>query len=425
MSPGFDAPGTRLDLAGPFGGVRGEVVMTVPSASRLAWSLFLVCAFLTCVTVALQAATLSVELPEEYASRPADMIQQVAYLLFPWVGALIASRRPSNSIGWLILGAMMVQTLDTFLGEYALRGLVVDPGSAPGAEFASWVYQWTWIIPVALLPVLFIVFPTGRTRSRAERWILLPSGLAAFLIAGPLAVVSWAHRGRVLLVDPDSIIELEDANTLVPVALLLFLASLIVSVISLLVRWRRSVGDERLQIKWLVTAGFIVFLDFFLNAFVDIDGFWRQLLSTAALLTVPIAIGVAILRYRLYDIDSIISRTLAYGALTAILAGSYLLVVLTLQSLLPLDDDSPLIVAVSTLGVVAAFGPLRGRVQEIVDRRFNRRRYDAERTIAAFNGRLRSEVELDALTGDLVGVVEDTMHPAYVSLWLAHKGAER
>ena len=396
--------------------------MTSGAASRLAWSSFLICVLLTGSTVALQAMTLSVELPAEYASRPADMIQQIAYLFFSWVGALIASRRPSNSIGWLILVAMMVFSLDAFAGEYALRGLVVDPGSVPAAAFASWIYQWTWIIPLGLLPVLFAVFPSGSPRIRAERWILVPSGVAVFLIAGPLAAFSWAHRGRAMLLDPDSIAALETVNRVVPVALMLFLISLILSVISLLVRWWKSAGDERLQIKWLVTAGFLVFVDFFLNSFVDIGGVWRQLLSTAAVLTLPVALGVAILRYRLYDIDRIISRTLAYGALTAILAGGYLLVVLTLQSILPVDNDSPLIVAVSTLGVVAAFGPLRGRVQEVVDRRFNRSRYNAERTIAEFSGRLRTEVEIGSLSDDLVGVIGRTMQPAHVSLWLRPTG---
>lgn len=391
--------------------------MTSRGASRFAWSLFLVCVLFAGLTVALQAATLSVELPEEYVSRYADMIEQVSNLLFALVGALIAFRRRSNSIGWLILLALVVLTADAFLGEYALRGLVIEPGSVPAAAFAAWVYQWTWIIPVALLPVLFVVFPTGRIRSRVERWILVPSGLAVFLIAGPLAVASWAHRGRALLVDPDSIAELEAANKVVPIALLLFLVSLVLSVISVLVRWRRSVGDERLQIKWLVSAGFIVFLDFFLNAFVDIDGVLRQLLSTAAILTVPLAIGVAIFKYRLYDIDRIISRTLAYGMLTAILAAGYLLAVLTLQWILPISDDSPLIVAVSTLGVVAVFGPLRGRVQHAVDRRFDRRRYDAGLTIETFGSRMRSEVEIDSLASHLVDTVDKTMAPAHISLW--------
>jgi len=392
--------------------------LTSRDAARLAYSLFSVTLLLAFVTAAMQVATLSADLPQDYGSRAADIVQLVANLPFVLVGALIAARRPSNSIGWLILAGTMVVTLDTFVGEYALRGLVVEPGSLPAADVAAWAYQWIWFIPITVLSVLFVVFPTGRTQGRAGGWILVPAWVAIFVMAGPVAAMSWPHRGRALLLDPDSIPELEGTNLLVLVALALVVGGLILSVVSLLIRWRRSVGDERLQIKWFLASGFVVFLDFFLNAFVDIDGLWRQLVSAAALATVPIAIGVAVLRYRLYDIDRIISRTLAYGALTGLLVGGYLLAVLALQSALPVSDDSPLIVATSTLAVVAAFGPLRSRVQEVVDRRFNRSRYDAERTIAEFGRRLRTEVEIGSLSDDLVGVIGRTMQPAHVSLWL-------
>ena len=399
--------------------------MTTRDPVRLAYSLFSVSLLLTAVTVAMQVASQSAELPQEYGSRAADIVQLAANLPFLLVGALIASRRPSNSIGWLILAGTMAVTLDTFVGEYALRGLVVEPGSLPAADLAAWAYQWIWFIPIALLSVLFLAFPRGRTQGGSRRWILVPTWLALFIMAGPVAVMSWPHRGRALLLDPDSIPELEGTNLLVLVALALVLGGLILSVVSLLIRWRRSLGDERLQIKWFLAAGFVVFLDFFLNAFVDIDGLWRQLVSAAALVTVPTAIGAAILRYRLYDIDRIISRTLAYGTLTALLAGGYLLVVLALQSSLPVDDDSPLIVAVSTLGVVAAFGPLRARVQSAVDRRFNRAHFDAERTVAEFGNRLRTEVELSALADGLLGAVYATMQPTHLSLWLRPTGGHR
>jgi hypothetical protein len=388
------------------------------NAARLAYSLLSATLVLTAATAVMQGATLSTDLPQDFGSRAADMVQLAALLPFVIVGALIAARRPSNSIGWLILAGTMVVTLDTLVGEYALRGLVVDPGSLPAADVAAWAYQWVWFIPVALLSVLFVVFPSGKAAARAGRWTLVPTWVAVFLMVGPVAVWSWPHRGRELLLDPDSISELEGVNALVLVALALVLGGLILSVMSLLVRWRKSVGDERLQIKWFLASGFVVFIDFSVNAFVDIDGVWRQLVSAAALVTVPVAIGVAILRYRLYDIDRIISRTLAYGALTAILAGGYLLGVLVLQSVLPVDDDSPLIVAVSTLGVVAAFRPLLGHIQKAVDRRFNRSRYDAERTISEFGGRLRNEVEIGSLSDDLIGVISRTMQPAHVSLWL-------
>jgi hypothetical protein len=392
--------------------------MTARTSSRLAISLFVLCVVMTGATLWMQVAAFSTPVPEGLGSGAANLIERATSLLFPLVGTLIAVRRPSNPIGWLILVATTIHTFDSFMGEYALRGLVIAPGSLPGAGFGSWIYQWTWIIPLALLPVLFVIFPTGRPRGRLDWWCLVPSCVAALVVIGPVAVLSWPYGGRAMLLEPDSIAELEFANSLLPFALSLFLLGLILSVISLLVRWRKSSGVERLQIRWLLSAGFVLFVDFFFNVFVGFEGFWRQLLSVTALLTIPAAIGIAILRYRLYEIDRIISRTLAYGALTVILAGGYLLAVLALQSVLPVDDDSPLIVAVSTLGVVAAFGPLRGRVQRAVDSRFNRARYDSERTIAEFGDRLRAEVELNSLADGLLGVVHSTMQPTHLSLWL-------
>ncbi|MGH2749692.1 MAG: hypothetical protein ACRDK3_02270 [Actinomycetota bacterium] len=384
----------------------------------MAISLFVLCMVMTGATLWMQVAALSVPVPEGFGSGAANLIERVTSLLFPLVGTLIAVRRPSNSIGWLILGATTVHTFDSFMGEYALRGLVIAPGSLPGAGLGSWIYQWAWIIPLSLLPVLFVLFPTGRARGRLDRWFLAPSWAAALLVMGPVAVLSWPYGGRALLLEADSIPELKTANTLLPFALGLFLLGLILSVVSLLVRWRKSSGVERLQIRWLLSAGFVLFVDFFFHVFVDIEGLWRQLLSVAALMAVPLAIGIAILRYRLYEIDRIISRTLAYGVLTMILAGGYLLAVLALQSVLPVDDGSPLIVAASTLAVVAAFGPLRGRVQRAVDSRFNRARYDSERIIAEFGDHLRSEVELNSLADGLLGVVHSTMQPTHLSLWL-------
>ncbi len=392
--------------------------MTRRASSRLAISLFVLCMVMTGATLWMQVAALSVPVPEGFGSGAANLIERVTSLLFPLVGTLIAVRRPSNSIGWLILGATTVHTFDSFMGEYALRGLVIAPGSLPGAGLGSWIYQWAWIIPLSLLPVLFVLFPTGRARGRLDRWFLAPSWAAALLVMGPVAVLSWPYGGRALLLEADSIPELKTANTLLPFALGLFLLGLILSVVSLLVRWRKSSGVERLQIRWLLSAGFVLFVDFFFHVFVDIEGLWRQLLSVAALMAVPLAIGIAILRYRLYEIDRIISRTLAYGVLTMILAGGYLLAVLALQSVLPVDDGSPLIVAASTLAVVAAFGPLRGRVQRAVDSRFNRARYDSERIIAEFGDHLRSEVELNSLADGLLGVVHSTMQPTHLSLWL-------
>jgi hypothetical protein len=207
----------------------------------------------------------------------------------------------------------------------------------------------------------------------------------------------------------------------------LIVASVVLAVSSLVLRFWRSVGVERQQMKWFAYAGLVLLVALGIQIVVfsivpetetavDVSNSLFSLTITL----IPITIGFAVLRYRLYDIDRIISRTLAYGLVSTILIGAYLLAVLALQSVLPLNDDSPVIVAVSTLAVVAAFGPLRTRVQTLVDKRFNRSRYDAEQTIAEFGGRLRTEVELGSLTDDLVGVVERTLQPTHLSLWLAN-----
>jgi hypothetical protein len=205
----------------------------------------------------------------------------------------------------------------------------------------------------------------------------------------------------------------------------LIVASVVLAVLSLVLRFRRSVNVERQQIKWFAYAGLVVLgalavqmVVFSIvpetDTLVDVS----NALFSLTITLIPITIGFAVLRYRLYDIDRIISRTLAYGLVSTILIGAYLLAVLALQSLLPLNDDSPVIVAASTLAVVAAFGPLRTRIRMLVDKRFNRNRYDAEKTIAEFGVRLRTEVEIGSLSDDLVGVIGRTMQPAHVSLWL-------
>jgi hypothetical protein len=207
----------------------------------------------------------------------------------------------------------------------------------------------------------------------------------------------------------------------------LIVASVVLAVVSLVLRFLRSVDVERQQMKWFAYAGLVLLVALAVQIVVfsivpetDTAVDISNALFSLTITLIPITIGFAVLRYRLYDIDRIISRSLAYGLVSTILIGAYLLAVLALQSVLPLNDDSPVIVAVSTLAVVAAFGPLRTRVQTLVDKRFNRSRYDAELTIAEFGGRLRTEVELGSLTVDLIGVVERTLQPTHLSLWLAH-----
>jgi hypothetical protein len=374
-----------------------------------------------------------------------EAILGLGALALALVGALVATRRPGNAIGWIMLAVANLGALSA-LGE----GYFVpapDPASLPLGTVMVWVSQWiTWVwlgLAVIFLPLLF---PDGRLplpRWRPVAWI---GGIAIVL-----AVAGDALRPGRLQVDSPSIVEnpvgigaAADALAVVRgFATALFAASLAAAVAAVVVRLRRARGDERQQVKWfayvaaLMATGFAVAalslaiaaaggwdednLPTWLGAFGTV-GWMTGLL--ALVLALPVAIGVSVLKYRLYDIDVVINRTLVYGSVTALLAGAYLGLVLLFQlAFRPVTEGSGLAVAVSTLAVAALFRPARNRVQRLVDRRFYRGKYDAQQTLEGFAARLREEVDLDALRSELTGVVAETMQPAHVSLWL--RGAER
>ena len=342
---------------------------------------------------------------------------------FPVVGALIASRRPGNAVGWIFCGIGLTQALVDFAYEYATYALVTEPGSLPGGGLMSWLQTWTWVPGYGLLiTFLLLVFPTGKLPSRRWRPVAWTSGLAMAIMIGP-AMGFWRYRGARLLGDTT---EIESSLGLPGIMFVVGFPLLLVcgaaSIVSLIVRFRRSKGDERQQLKWFTyaAAGVAVFA-------IVVEGFVGELTDLALLRTVfafilipavPIATGVAILKYRLYDIDRIINKTLVFGLLTALLVAGFAGGTLLLQSLLPVPDDSEAIVAASTLAMAALFAPLRARIQEIVDRRFYRARYDATHAVEDFGSRLRSETDLNSLASDLIGVVSRTVQPAHASLWL-------
>jgi hypothetical protein len=345
---------------------------------------------------------------------------------FAVVGMLIASRHPRNPIGWLFCGIAVtgsLMSLSRGTAEFWLdgRGMPETLG-----ETAAWYGDVAWI-PVILPAATFLLllFPNGRLPSprwRAVAWCA-GVGMALFFAADSVSPGPLADFPQVS--NPYAV----DSAVLEPVegvAGLLLLVAIVGSPLSLVIRFRRAGREQRQQIKWLALAGGVAALIFV----VAIAGYevWTATVADSAIMlsivALPVAAGVAILRHRLYDIDLVINRTLVYGALTAALAGAYLAGVLLLQlALSPLTEDSDLAIAGSTLAVAALFRPLRGRIQELVDRRFYRRKYDAARTLEGFGARLRDEVELDALSGELRGVVSETMQPAHVSLWL--RGAAR
>jgi hypothetical protein len=348
----------------------------------------------------------------------------VAMVSAATVGAVLASRRPRHPVGWLLLAFALSLIINGVAGAYAPYGLQVRPGALPAAAWVAMYYPATALVALLLLGFVLLLTPTGSPPSPRWRWWawLTAGALAALLVAMPLAPRPPEERYQGV----DSPLDLRPfEGTLLGAyraALAVAVLGLLVGAGSLVVRFRRARGVERQQLRWVVLAAALTGVGMLATLVLVAAG--NQVLvgwSSVCMAFLPLAIGAAILRYRLYDLDRIISRTLAYGLLTLLLGGGYAAVVLGLGQLL--GQDSSLVVAAATLAVAAVFQPARRRVQAAVDRRFNRRRHDAARTIAAFNDRLRDEVDLEALTGELLAVVEQTMQPTQTSLWLRPSGS--
>lgn len=356
---------------------------------------------------------------------------------FASMGALVAFRT-NHPIGWLFLAVAILWMLSHLLEQYGARGVAVEPGSLPAARLAlsgAWAALALAFAPLALI---LLLFPTGTLRSARWRPVVAVIPIAALLVAIPLTIwPGWSEWG----LEIDNPIGLEKEaegllETITTVGVVLMMGVFVAGVISLVLRFRGSRGVERQQIKWLallalaeavILAGTIVAGQ--MAAGTEAENTtgsvsWGILVSTF-MLGMPLAIGAAILRYRLYDIDRIFSRTLVYGTLTAGLALIYFGLVVGLQAALqPVSGGSDLAIALTTLIVAVLFLPARQRVQNAVDRRFNRRAYDAARTIEAFNARLRQQIDLDTLRYELLAVVDETMQPSGASLWVREREAK-
>jgi hypothetical protein len=339
----------------------------------------------------------------------------VVFPAFLVVGCLILARRPGNLIGW-IFTAVGLLTAAAGLAEPYATYAYAHPGSLPVPTVAVWVVTWIWS-PTIMLMVVFplLLFPTGRSLSprwRPVTWLAV--GLtAAYAVLGALSPTLQMPNGRTVA-NPIGVTSIDlDAGPLGAVLSGLLLFVFFASISSLIIRFRRSQGVERQQLKWFTYAGALVLLAPFSNSLLGN-------ISYVLVIALPVAVGIAILRYRLYDIDRLINRTLVYGLLTALLAGVYVGVVLVLGQLFGgVGTDPPSwAVASATLGVAALFQPARRRIQAAVDRRFNRRKHDAAQTIQVFSSRLRDQLDLDTLATELLTVVDQTMEPTRVSLWL-------
>src|SRR5215203_3397062 len=354
------------------------------------------------------------------------------------VGAVVASRQPRNPVGWFLVVSAICWAVNEATGRYAVYGLVIEPGSLPLARLMAWPSTWMWE-PAALLITLFLplYFPDGRLLSprwRPVLWLALLFSVGFGVVFGALYPgevdeLSPGIGGDVPgIVNPLGIEALQPLDRVTQIDIILAVLLLVIvlcSVASLVVRFWRSSGEERQQMKWLTYAAAAYFATLLLVMSLPADSAWYRAvdsLSTLVLAGLPVAVGIAILKYRLYEIDLIINRTLVYGSLTLMLALIYFGGVATTQAIFGVltgqEEQPQLAVVVSTLVIAALFMPLRRRIQSFIDRRFYRRKYDARKTLEAFSTKLRDETDLEALSADLVEVVNETMQPAHISLWL-------
>jgi hypothetical protein len=394
------------------------------AASWLAWSLVALSLALLLGGIALSRAASSAvpDLPLGGETDDGSVLANLVTLLpFSVVGAIIASRQPRNAIGWLFCSVGVTIGLNSFAGDYAEFWLASGFGPGSLGETAAWLSSWLWFLLVYVpMSFLLLLFPDGRLPSPRWRPVVWGVALGAAggvvgyaLKAGPL--VDFPHIANPYGVDSPVVGIVGVAGSIVAAG------SMVASAVSLIVRLRRSGSVERQQIKWLAYGGAVMVGILGAGGLITLWSVPASIVvMSVSLLGLPVFTGIAIVRYRLYDLDLIINRTLVYGALTVTLVLVYLGGVVFLQYLFRTlaGGESQLAIVASTLAIAALFEPLRRLVQVFIDRRFYRRKYDARKTLEAFSTKLRDETDLGTLNDDLVGVVRDTMQPAYASLWL-------
>jgi len=414
--------------------------MTTRTGARLAWTTF------GLVAVSFVASVVAFALASRAGAVPSGEVVGIALLLtmmfsFPVVGVLVAAREPGNAIGWLLLAIGLVWELwGGVAGTYVIWGFDIDPGSVPRPDLVAALTSSIWVPGLGLIGTfLILLFPDGRLPTPRWRPVAWLCGLVLLLLTVliPLAPSPLNELGDDSLPRIPNPLGVEALGPFYDgpfYALLLLLPLCILAcAVSLIRRFRRSRGQERLQLKWLATGAAITASFYFVAivagtltpvARASEEPGWLTVLNNISLfsfLLIPAAVGAAILRHRLYDIDVIINRALVYGALTAVLALVYVGGVVGVGGAVREvggQESNSFAVAASTLAVAALFRPARGRVQAFIDRRFYRSRYDAARTVEEFSRRVRDEVTLDTVTSDLLMAVNETVQPEHASLWL-------
>jgi hypothetical protein len=408
--------------------------MNARTAAWLAWTLAGLTVAIYAVAVVLTILTLIVD-PSRLAEAAGGLVTILPYFSFPVVGVLIASRRPGNAIGWICLIAGLFWTA-FFENDVSNAYELARTGTVESSVKMDALSQASWVFPVGLLGIyMILLFPDGRLPSRRWRPFALFAGAVMVLINVSFVLAPGPLDSHPGVQNPFGLEQFPWMTGAAVVTVLLLPLCILVSAFSLVLRFRRANQEMREQIKWLAFAASFVGLTYFgtlaSGLLLAPDSYttnetaplWvsvSQLLSYVSFASVPIAIGFAVLKYRLYDIEIIINRTLVYGPLTAALVLIYVGGVVSLQYAFRglTGSESQLAIVASTLAIAALFNPLRRRIQDVTDRRFYRQKYDAARTLEAFSRRLRNETDLDALGGDVLTVVRETMQPAHLSLWL-------
>jgi len=397
--------------------------MSTRVAPWLSWSLVTLSVVLLAGGISLALMTRSTAPGRPYYDPVEAVFVLATVLTFSVVAVSFTTQQPRHAIGWLFCGIGLLVSLNSLTGSYAEYRLAGGFGLGALAETAAWFSSWSWTLWLYVpTTFLLLLFPDGRLPSPRWRPVAWCAALGVIGFVAGSALEPGPLEEFPQIVNPYGV----DSPILDAVAVagaILASASMVVSAISLIVRLRRVGSEQRQQIKWLAYGGAVVVGTIFASGFVSI---WSVPLSiliiSVALLGLPVFTGIAILRYRLYDIDIIINRTLVYGSLTLMLALVYFGGVTATQALfrtLTGQEQLPqLVVVASTLVIAALFSPLRRRIQSFIDRRFYRSKYDARKTLEAFSARLKNETDLEALNNELVGVARDTMQPAHISLWL-------
>lgn len=397
---------------------------------RLPWFLWGVALMLAGTTVVF--LILGIDTPPPASTWGFRGFSALFAVAFGTVGAIVASRRPENPIGWLFCGVGLLSGWQELTQQYAIYAVIARPRKFPFGEFAAWFPSWIWVPGTGLVTVfVFLLFPNGRFAGPRWRLVAWLGGAAIALTSVAFGLLEGPVENFTVIDNPFGVFGGRGFIALGNAGMGAYLLAALLASLSLVVRFRRSSGEERQQLKWFALAAVLVGITLGSSFFFEgvgppsvrepggIVGEAHEVAVILSFLGIPVTAGIAVLRYRLWGIDVVINRALVYGGLSAGLALAYFGLVVILQTVFrPLTRGSDLAIAATTLIVAAAFRPARERVQSLVDSRFYRRRYDAERILEAFTTRLSREVDLESLTDELRRLVGGTVQPTRVSLWV-------